>query len=227
MVISINRKLIAAALVPILLVTSGALAFSAFSGTINTNVTAAAGTMAFNQDVISVVGNDNNTNFSIAGIPSMAYVPLETGIPVGWAGEVTTGQSVYTLSQTINASGLAPGDWFYLAITVTNNGTVGFKVGTPTASADQTLPGIGTFGNVTINPLVSAFSLSPQQFNTSLQGMSGYVVQLVNQTTFGVSLDQGGYTLFYVAVGLGGMSGNAWQESSMHLSLTYSVTSDP
>lgn len=131
-----NKKFIALMIVPIMLTLSGAMAFSAFNGSITTNINANAGKLTYAIGSEVVDWYSNNTNISVsggAGTDTSTVFLLSTKatgdtllspVPV-------SGGSNVPFTYWINVSNLAPGNWVHIELTLTNNGTVGLIFARP------------------------------------------------------------------------------------------------
>lgn len=192
-----DKKILVMVMVPVLVVMSGALAFSAFTGNITTNVNATAGFIGWQENVTGTYVHMDNTavklTYTNGSTPSYS-------------------QTISTVS--LGVTNLAPGNWAVFNITVTNTGSVGIE-----------LSGATTTTTTTPNTL-SASSVTSTSFvwgqNLSGNGYEYYVNEMASG-----SLDHGSSTSFQVFVGLGDGSQNAYQSSSMTLDITITVTSDP
>lgn len=184
-------------IVPVMVVMSGALAFSAFTGTITTNVNADAGYLLWEQSVTSTYTYEHNTMVQNSSTSMGA-----------------TNQTMAS-TVTLSVSNLAPGNWVVFNITVTNNGSVGFILGVGTITTTETA---GLTNNST--------SSSTFVFGSALGGY-GYYYAVNEISGFGTSIDVGSTATYQVFVGLGALSGNAYEESSFTVSIPITVTSDP
>ena len=209
-----NKKLFALAIVPVLVVMSGALAFSAFSGTITTNVDASAGYISFNQQAMLYNYSASNTVMSVDGMTLSIPESSSTAVmmPLGWAGLDSLNSN--TTTQTVTLGNMAPGNWATFEFTVTNNGSVGFEL----SSVSPT---------TTVSPSdldLAAISANTWSSFSADMGGTGYVY-MVTSIPSG-SIDNGGTASYYVVIGLANGSGNTYQESSLSLSIAVTVTSD-
>ncbi len=206
-----NKKLLVLAIVPVLVVMSGALAFSAFSGSITTDVNASAGYISFNQHAYLYNYTQDNTQMTVNGVQLTAG-PMSSDfspMSLGWAG--LDSQSGNTTTQTVTLGNMAPGNWATFEFTVTNNGSVGFMLSSATAT--------GTITSGLSDTSASSWS----SFTSDMTG-TGYVY-MVSSIPSG-SIDNGGTASYFVVVGLASGSGNSYQESSFSLSVVITVTSD-
>lgn len=190
-------------MVPVLVVMSGALAFSAFTGNITTNVNASAGYIGWSENVTGIYSYMDNTHVS------------------------TTFKNVSTPSfsedstiMSLSVTNLAPGNWVLFNITIKNTGSVGLELSTPNTMVNMS--GVSSpNGSTTTTPTTSSSNFT---FGSSLAGM-GYEYYVTSPYTG--SLDHGSSTSFQVYIGLGSGSGNAYQKSTTELTITMTATSDP
>ena len=229
-----NKKLLVLALVPVLVVMSGALAFSAFSGSITTNVSATAGYMSYNQNMVLTGYYSDNTfltlaygNYPANGSASMSTMTLPVNytdhtnsklpIDLGWAGlHKQANNSVK--SQTVEVEGMAPGSWAQFEFTITNNGSVGFIITTGTPVGYQS-------SSVAVGMTNFTTAASVSEFTSDMSSSSGYVIYVSGVPA--TSMDSGSSVSYSVYVGLGGSSNNYWAESSFNYAVPFTITSDP
>lgn len=185
-------------MVPVLVVMSGALAFSAFSGTITTNVNASAGYLSWSQQVTSNYTYENNTAVGSTFLPTAAST-----LPSG----------PNATEQGITVTNLAPGNWVEFNITITNTGSVGLMLKNVTISPS------GADGLTNGTTAVSNFA-----YGMALGG-TGYLYN-VSAVPSG-SIDNGGTFSYHIFLGLGSNSGNGYQESTFAVTITIGVVSDP
>jgi hypothetical protein len=181
-----NKKLIALMIVPIMLTLSGAMAYSAFSGTALTKVTATAGDITANEYAELVTGYSHNTNITVTGgfghNTDTAFLNDSTVISLNGEPNLATVPSTSTGAQYIvyyiNVSNLAPGNWVKVHMTLTNKGSVGLVFGIPVIEADEvSFSGSGlNLSNVTGSlGLSDIFTTSnPLSGVAGLSGSSGY-----------------------------------------------------
>ncbi len=198
-----NRKLLVLAMVPVLVVMSGALAFSAFTGSATTQVNASAGYLAWSQTETSQYVYHDNTQVT------------STFSPGNTVSTPTSGPNMTTLTITVND--LAPGNWAVFNFTITNTGTVGFIL-------DEKVTTMGPAAPLT-NQSVSSDELSTTFTYGQPLGETGYYyyVSPIPST----SIDPQGTVHFQIYVGLGSQSDNSYQESAFSITVSLSVTSDP
>lgn len=203
-----NKKLLVLAIVPVLVVMSGALAFSAFSGSITTNVNASAGYLSWEQSITSTYTYEHNTAVTnnSANVPSVSTPK--------------TGPNMTSMDLTV--SNLAPGNWIVFNITVTNTGSVGLELsGSTIATQELNATGVNTPTNGLTNSTVSTDDFV---YGSALSG-TGYEYA-VTEVPSG-SVDNGGTVTYQIFLGLGSTSGNIYQESTFTLNVGITVTSDP
>ena len=203
-----NKKLLVLAIVPVLVVMSGALAFSAFSGSITTNVNASAGYLSWEQSITSTYTYEHNTAVTnnSANVPSVSTPK--------------TGPNMTSMDLTV--SNLAPGNWIVFNITVTNTGSVGLELsGSTIATQELNATGVNTQTNGLTNSTVSTGDFV---YGSALSG-TGYEYA-VTEVPSG-SVDNGGTVTYQIFLGLGSTSGNIYQESTFTLNVGITVTSDP
>ena len=196
-------------MVPVLVVMSGALAFSAFSGTATTNVSATAGYLSWEQSITSTYTYQHNTKVTnnSASVPSVSTSKA--------------GPNVTDMQLTV--SNLAPGNWIVFNITVMNTGSVGLELsGATITTMELNATGVNTNLNGLVNSTAS--SSSTFTYGSALSG-TGYIYY-VTEVPSG-SINHGGSTMYQIFLGLGSGSGNTYQESSFTLNVGIIVTSDP
>ena len=203
-------------MVPVLVVMSGALAFSAFSGTATTNVSATAGYLSWEQSVTSTYTYQHNT------------VVTNNSKTVATVTTPKSGPNVTDMK--LSVSNLAPGNWIVFNITVTNTGSVGLMLsGATTTTMELNATGVNAPANGLVNDSVSMsdfmYGMPLLPSSTSSAGGVGYYYAVTEMPSG--SIDNGGSTMYQIFLGLGSGSGNAYQESSFTLNVGITVTSDP
>lgn len=184
-------------MVPVLVVMSGALAFSAFTGNITTNVNATAGYIGWSENVTGTYVHMDNT------MVKTTYTNVSTP---SFSEDSTT--------MSLGVSNLAPGNWVVFNITVTNTGSVGLELSKAMVSSTTSSSGLSS----------TSTGSSSFEYGHNLSG-NGYLYY-VNEMASG-SLDHGQTTSFQVFIGLGSGSGNSYQDSSTELTITIQASSDP
>lgn len=219
-----NKKLFVMVMVPVLVVMSGALAFSAFTGSITTNVSAMSGDLNINQQAFIAQWNSTNTQL---GVGATNVTGIETGqmalatdhpymtspwtmTSLGWAG-AHFGRKI---TQSVNVSNLAPGNFVVFKFQVTNNGSVGIILNSVSAT------GSGVSSASSYQSFLGAMSQS-----SSATGLYVYA----NLTTpSGTSIDVGGSAYYTVYVGLAGGSINTDMSATLPgITVTATIMSDP
>ncbi len=249
-----NKKLIALMIVPIMLTLSGAMAYSAFSGTITTKVTATAGTLTVNEYAELVTGYSSNTNIKVTGgFGSNTDTAYLNDSKVNYnnhnlATVPSTSSGSQYLIYYLNVSNLAPGNWVEIGLTLGNKGTVGVIFGNPTIgpvkisksglNLSNVTGSLGKGNIFTSNPLSGVSGLSDSSgytfyttdgsVSTGGPAVPGYAFAFGPFTSdFGTSVDYEGTVdySFYIGLSLG--AGNGYQGSSISIPIYVSVTSDP
>ncbi|MFG1449895.1 MAG: hypothetical protein AAE983_04565 [Thermoplasmataceae archaeon] len=190
-------------MVPVLVVMSGALAFSAFTGNITTNVNATAGYIGWSENVTGTYSYMHNTNLTntFTNVSTPSYSEDSTIMNLG-------------------VSNLAPGNWIVFNITIKNTGSVGLELSTPSTMVNSS--GVTpSDAHIMTSQTTSSSNFS---YGSSLAGM-GYEYYVTSPSTG--SLDHGQSTSFQVFIGLGSGSGNNYQKSTTELNIKITATSDP
>jgi hypothetical protein len=189
-------------MVPVLVVISGALAFSAFSGTATTNVSATAGYLSWDQSITSTYTFEHNTAVS------------NNSSNVGTVHTPTSGKNATNM--ILSVSNLAPGNWVVFNITIKNTGSVGFILTQYSPSVIfPSSPAIG----LAVNGEFANFSYG--------HPISGHYLKINVTEVQSGSIDPGQSASYQVFIGLGQSTGNAYQGSSVTLRIPIIVTSDP
>ena len=186
------------ALVPVLVVMSGALAFSAFTGNITTNVNASAGYIGWSENVTGTYVHMDNTM-----------------VKTTYKNVSTPSYSEDSTTMSLGVSNLAPGNWVVFNITVTNTGSVGLELSGATVTSTTTPSGLSSMPTTPSESFMYGMNLSGNGF-----------LYYVNEMPSG-SLDHGQSTHFQIFIGLGDGSQNAYQDSSTSLTVSITATSDP
>lgn len=220
-------------MVPMLIVMSGALAFSAFSGNISNNVTASAGTLSYNENVTVVNYYSGNTMLGVGnyynGQGSFATQlgpndgnPIANPVELGWAGVSNSGMATLNF----NVSNMAPGNWVEFQVYDVNNGTVGAifgAFGNPDnmSTAVQMDAGLGVYFPTSTSAFLSDVGNANDQ---------GWVTYITFSSGNSGSLDSGQGFSWDVYLGLAQGSGNSYQMGGPYSlfgwTLTAGVTSD-
>lgn len=225
-----NKKLLVMMLVPVLVMMSGALAFSAFSGSATTNVTATAATVSFTQTAYFNGTNAMNTPFTVN---SMTLSAASSNTTVA-----TNSGSSTTLSLAVG--NFVPSEWAKFVIGITNTGTAALN-----------LNNSGSYFELDSTPAAYAyngtgFHLTPTKVPYSVlappETLSGFVGLLsvqpyagnwtfaygsVGRQSIPAYLLPGQTFYFSIYIGLGDLVGNSAQGSSLTLSFVMPMTSTP
>ena len=229
-----NKKLIAMMIVPIMLTLSGAMAYSAFTGTVTTHVAAGAGTLTYSEDINVVNYFADNTNMTATmGTTSYllsdhsgfnpntgAFSYISPELKLGSVGPVS--YNTHKQLATVNISNQAPGNWVELNLTIVNKGSVGFKVGPVSISLNGSKHEYtGTY----IEYEGSLQQFMAGQYNQS-SGMNNYL-SYSTQNGYSPSINVGGTYTISVYLGLGIDSNNAYEENAVPFVISANITSDP
>ena len=217
-----NKKILALAMVPLLIGLSGAVAFSQFTGSDNKVINATAGTLQFTESAeITSVAIDPSSMLYVAG-PSYVYGAGYT--PFGGAmdlGSMVSSSGSNTMTYTINAGRLTPGDWFSVQFTLANTGSVPFLA---------SVSGSGATVSVRPNSL-SALPASISNFPTGSDALGSTWLYLDNTASVfpgsGLFMPTSGASsvvTFNVYIGLGNSADNTYQSSTFTDSLTITFT---
>ena len=246
-----NKKMFALLVVPVFLIASGALAYSAFSGNALTNVSAKAGSLTFDESGELAGFYAHNTNMTlVTGYGSHSVtIPINestsTGLELGTV--PYNGYTSVALVYYVNLTNLAPGNWVNLTLTIANGGTVGFIVGTPSvgtalfspSSASSSSQGLNLtdltgHANLFSGPLSGVHGTGylyatnyGAATGSSVPGLTGYAFDINSLSGFHQSLDHNDVASFNVAIGLSSGAGNNYQESSISIPIVVTIESDP
>ena len=217
-----NKKILALAMIPLLIGLSGAMAFSQFTGTDNKVINASAGTLQFTESAeINGVAVDPGSMLYVAG-PGYSYGAGQSnafGGTMELGTQVSSGSSD-SMTYTINAGGFTPGDWIGIQFTLENTGSVPFTATVAGGSATVTVSPAtlqSTVTTITSFPAGSDATGSTWLYldNTATVFPGG----LLMPTSGGSSM-----VTLNVYIGLGNGAGNSYQGSSFTYSLTIDVS---
>jgi hypothetical protein len=127
-----NKKVLVLALVPILIGMSGALAFSAWTGSDTKNITATAGTFSFSEGgMVTNFETDGINNIYIFSGPnpatdSSSFTEVSSGLTLSTLSD-TIVNNVETISYYVAVQNLTPGEWVELNFSLSNTGNVAFS----------------------------------------------------------------------------------------------------
>ena len=216
------------ALVPVLVVMSGALAFSAFTGTVTTDVTASSATFSLSEAGNVALYNATNTVVTITG-PNGVGMTAAGVAPLEQLGTISavSGSSEATFSVSVN--NLAPGDFVSRIFAINNTGSSAVNLGAMSFSGVGSLWVPATFSST--NGVVATTS---GDAGFAYGGLSEYAIYPGNAYISGTTssyvpsgiLAPGGTAVFWFYVGLTSNAGNNYVgQTSGTLTLTASVTS--
>lgn len=213
-------KIITICVVMILSVTSASIAFSAFSGTVVTNVSATADFTGIGSDISVCAFWANNTqlyvnNHDFRGNSTCLFNDLDPPVTVVNNHTSYTG----TLTSYLNISNLAPGNAVLFCIQVYNpNDQISFISGI--SFGQYTGSGLSFYNQTTCNNQVAWFSVVNNTVN-QCQNPGGYY-GLIWENENQIQPDS------YINVGffifLSPTSGNNYQESSFNLPIIITLT---
>ncbi len=229
-----NKKLAVLLVVPIVIAMGGTFAFSAFSGSSSTAINSTAGHLNWNNNLILVVTNANNTPITLQGPNGVVYNigAGEPQVPVINLGTQNYTTATSGMGYTVHLSNLAPDEYVMFIATIRNNGTVGLMLSShaPTFRTSSN----GTYGagnSIAATPISThPFSYSEPSFAAVLQSSTGYIYNVTEECGFNTSLSPGGVAYMMITVGLGNSNGhdvNYYQGSDFSLNINLSVVSDP
>ncbi len=197
-----NKKLLVMALVPVLVVMSGALAFSAFTGTVTTNVTASSASFTLTEAGNVGVYNATNTVVTITGeqgtsMTSAGVAPLEQ------LGTITAVNGASEATFSVSVNNLAPGDYVSLIFAINNTGSSAVNLGAMSFS------GVGSgWTPATFSPTSGVVATSSGASGFAYGGLSEYAIYPGNAYTTSSTyestgiLPAGGTAVFWFFVGL-------------------------
>ncbi|MBX8638524.1 MAG: M73 family metallopeptidase, partial [Thermoplasmata archaeon] len=122
-----NKKILALAMIPLLIGLSGAMAFSQFTGTDSKSITATAGTFSMTE------GAAVSRYYASSGSMMTVGGPVEDGhAAVTWSpasssdslGTSTLVAGESSMTYDITVSNIAPGEWVNVTFTLTNTGSL-------------------------------------------------------------------------------------------------------
>ena len=176
-----NKKLFALVMVPVLVVMGGALAFSAFSGDVTTNVTATAGHISVNEYATLYSGYSKYTSVKVTGgfgsNTNTAYLNDSKVYPVNKETNLATVPSESSGAQNVvywvNVSQLSPGDWVQINLVLEDKGPLGIEFADPVISTTGlnalTLTGV----NVNLSNVTGSLNSDDVFTANPLSGISG------------------------------------------------------
>lgn len=193
-----NKKMTALLIVPILLIASGSILFSSFTGSILTTVNStAAGDPAWNQYVSSTYTFSDNTKI---------------------ANQTSITEPTSTVDQgsiDISIFNLAPGNWVEFNITVTNTGSSNIMLSNYSLTTSEQnfegIQGILTNDSIALNAFKFGYALLGTGYLYNVSGLPSNV------------LFPGESAVYTIFLGLGYASNNSYEESNFKIVLTVTV----
>ncbi len=194
-----NKKLLVLAIVPVLVMMSGALAFSAFSGGATTIVSTTAGNIDFSQ---------NFTGYYLYG----SAHPIDPAY-------ATPSQT--TTQITLSADNFSPGSWIEFNLTLNYTGTVPIVLSETTTTGSVS----GAAGGIIYNHSAPS---STFKYGTELTGY-GFYYNVTSVPSGVIEPNSpAGNVSYHVFIGLANSSNdNGFIGSSFNLTTTITVTSVP
>lgn len=220
-----NKKILALAMVPLLIGLSGAMAFSQFTGTDVKTINASAGTFSMTESA-AVVGYYASSGSQLtvvgsveSGQSAVTWTPSSTSNELGTV-SLSAGES--SMTYTITISNLAPAEWVNITFTIVNTGSLSVTLspGTPSTGVSPT-----SVGPATVVP-ASDFMTTGTPLSSSV---SGWVYSTYGETALsGLTLTPTGASntaMFSVGIGLG-TANNNFEGSSFTFSINISLSAE-
>lgn len=216
-----NKKILSILLVPVLIVMSGALAFSAFQGSVTTSVASHSGDMNVNEFAEVSSYYSGNTNFTVSGgnnAVSSTVTAYFNGTHYGIVGGSSGDTSLATVPASggqqyvvyyVNITNLAPGNYVVMTFTIENVGPIGIVLSQPYVSGVSFTGTDLNLSNVTSDLGLFASgtpSSTPLGDFYGLTTSDGYLAYTTNTATTGPNTapEPGyGYGLPYATSGFG------------------------
>ena len=196
-----NKKLLVMVMVPVLVVMSGAMAFSAFTGGASTVVTSTAGNIDFSQ---------NFTGYYLYG--NAHPIDPAYGTP-----------TVTTTEIQLSADNFSPGSWVEFNLSLNYTGTVPIVLSETTSVSGSGLPGGGF---ATYSAVPSDFVYGQQLTGTGAPGFYYYVTPVPSGTISPGS--SAGNVSYHVFIGLANTGNdNGMISASFSLTTDITITSVP
>lgn len=227
------------AMVPILAVMSGALAYSAFSGTVTTTLDASSASVSFTQTVYFNGTNAMNTPLILSSSANSAGTSVLSTTPNETVGSVV-GQTGQDVSFTVSAAHFVPSTWVKFVVGIQNTGSAALDLNTSGNSFTLGSTPAAYVWNGTgfhLTPAAIPYSvIAPPMTQSafvnllSVQPYSGnwtFAFGSVGRATVPQYLEPGQTFYFSVYVGLGDLEGNSAQDTSLSLSFVMPMTAAP
>ena len=220
-----NKKILALAMVPLLIGLSGAMAFSQFTGTDVKTITASAGTFSMTESAavagyyasspsqLSVVGSVESGQSAVTWTPSSSSNELGTVA-------LSAGES--SMTYTITISNIAPSEWVNITFALVNTGSLSVTLSPGTAATGVSPSNLGPASVVPASDFMTTGTpLSPS--------VSGWVYSIYGETALnGLTLTPtgtGNTAMFSVGIGLG-QANNNFEGSSFTFSINISLSAE-
>ncbi len=196
-----NKKMLVMVMVPVLVVMSGALAFSAFTGGASTTVTSTAGNIDFSQ---------NFTGYYLYG--SAHPIDPAYGTP-----------TVTTTEIQLSADNFSPGSWIEFNLSLNYTGTVPIMLSETTSVSGSGLPGGGF---ATYNVAASEFAYGQELTGNGAPGFYYNVTPMPSGVINPGS--SAGNVSYHVFIGLANTNNdNGMISATFNLSTEILITSVP
>ena len=222
-----NKKILALAMVPLLIGLSGAMAFSQFTGTDSKQIAATAGTFSMTE------GATVSNYYASSGSMMTVGGPVEDGqAAVTWSPSSSTntlgtstlaaGESAMTYDITV--SNLAPGEWVSITFLLSNTGSLAITLSPSTLTSGQS-------GGYTDYGALGAFTNDSASSTSFVNGValsgSGWAYSVFGlYPTSPTVLTPSSTTFFTLSVGLGDSAGNNYESSSFTVSVSISLSAE-
>ena len=221
-----NKKILALAMVPLLIGLSGAMAFSQFTGTDAKQITATAGTFSMTEgaavssfyassgSMMTVTGPVENSHSSVTWGPTSTKDTLGTST-------LAVGESSMTYDITV--SNLAPGEWVNITFLLTNTGSLSITMSPSMLTSAQSTGVDGAALGAITNDSASLMSFVN---NVPLSGEGwAYGVSGLYQNIPSV-LTPSSESAFTLSIGLGNSAPNIYETSSFTVSVSISLSAE-
>ncbi|MBX8634969.1 MAG: hypothetical protein KIS30_03175 [Thermoplasmata archaeon] len=224
-----NKKILALAMIPLLIGLSGAMAFSQFTGTDSKAITATAGTFSMTEGAaVSSYYVSSGSMMTVGGPVEDGHAAV-TWTPSSDSGKLGTstlavGESSMTYDITV--SNIAPGEWVNVTFTLTNTGSLAITLlpGMLTSAQSSGVGGaaLGAITNdsASSTSFVNGVALSGSGWAYSVFGL--YPTSPTVLTPTGAS----SVTTFTVSIGLGDSASNSYETSSFTVAVSISLSAE-
>ena len=225
-----NKKILALAMIPLLIGLSGAMAFSQFTGTDSKVITATAGTFSMTEgasvssfyassgSMMTVSGPVENSQSSV-----VTWTPSSSTNTLGMS-TLAAGESAMTYDITV--SNIAPGEWVNVTFTLTNTGSLaitllpGMLTSAQSSGVGGAALGLITNDSASSTSFVNGVALSGSGWAYSVFGL--YPTSPTVLAPTGAS----SVTTFTVSIGLGDSASNSYETSSFTVAVSISLSAE-